>query len=445
MRRLLHLVLALLLFVLAGVLPGQVTGVVTVGTGAPNSVGDFNVGAAPYSGDASAAIQAALAMRGHVVILPGQYVCPTPIDVGADNVVIDARGAILMPTSNTTTKGQLWNVTGDRFRLDGGEIRLTNFTDNQFVVYLNGSDFSVVDGTSFTAAYTPVAFTAPMTAVRGAGSKNLRVKYVYIQPGRGLNAFSFRTCANVTIDEPQIGNSWSAQPYGLNQVFDFNDSTHATVNGGAYYGVGDTSNKLGFILRAYNSVNGDLHLNVNGGYYESIAVDRGFQAEGSRHATFNGVQVASFTNTATGIFCAVGSTGDTTGIPMNEFEVLGCVSHDNCKNGGQPSAAPLVYVRKAVGVTIMGNIHKVAYSPLVAIDTVFASNVVIANNVAKSTQAPSQFAGGVQSAITLFGAQPVTRWRVLNNTVFGQGANGFQNLWATPPAGVVETGTLVLQ
>lgn len=444
MKRLLSYLFVLLLLFLSPFV--HAAGVVSVGTGAANSVGDINVSAAPYSGNASAAISAALAQCQHIVILPGKYVCPSPILVVPDNVCVDARGAVFVPTSNTTAQGQLFHVTGDRFHLDGGEVELQTFTDGQYVIYLAASHYSVIEGTAFTAKYTPTSYVQPMTAIRGAGSTNLRIKYPFLLPGRGLTMVAARTCANIVIDEAQVGNSWSAAGMGVHQLYDFNDCTHATINGGAFYGLGDGSNKLAFILRAYATSNGDHHVNVNGGYYESIAVDRAFQVEGGRHATFSNVQVASFTDTATGIFCAVGSTGDTTGTAMNEFEVLNCISHDNCKNGASPSSAPLVYVRKAAGVTIRGNVHKVAYSPLLSIDTAVATNVLVESNLAKSAQPAVQFAGGVQAVVNVIGTTPVTRWVFRDNTVYGQGLNGFQTFWSpAAPTGVVERGTIVLQ
>lgn len=444
MRRLLNVLLVL--FLLVGLLPAQTVGVVSVGTGAPGSIGDINVSAAPYSGNASAAIQAALAQCSHVVVLPGQYVCPTPILVVPDRVTIDARGAIFSPTSNTTSQGAFLHVTGDRFALDGGVVQIGAFTDGQYVVYLAASHYSVIEGLAFTTQYTPTTYTQPMTAIRAAGSTNLRIKYPAILPDKGLTFIAARNCPNLVIDEPQVGNSWSAPGLGIHQVFDFNDCTHATVNGGFAYGLGTQTAKLAFVLRSYATSNGDHHLNVNGGYYESIAVDRAFQVEGGRHATFDGVQVASFVDTATGIFCGVGSTGDTTGTAMNEFEVVNCISHDNCKDGAVPSAAPMIYLRKVAGATIRGNTHKVAYSPLLSLDTSATTNILVADNIAKSVQTPAQFAGGIQAVVHVVGNTPVTRWIFRDNTAFGQGANGFQTWWSpAAPAGVIERGTILVQ
>ena len=118
------------------------------------------------------------------------------------------------------------------------------------------------------------------------------------------------------------------------------------------------------MLRAFNTSNSVHHVRIDGGYYETILASRGFQVEGGRHAEFENMSVASFTETDVGVFCVVGSTGDATGTGVTNFELVNVKSHDN--QVGTNGA--LLYTRKATRVSMDAVRHVEAYSRLLRAD-----------------------------------------------------------------------------
>lgn len=404
-------------------------GTVSIGTGTGESDGDVNV--SDY-GSAVAAAKAALGRSRRVVFLPGTYTLGSYIPIQGEDVTIEAYGAEFVPQATGTSNGSVFDVTGDGFRLLGGKINPSVFVDSQYAIYLNDADWSQIQDVTYESGLSPSSYSTPMHFIRGSGAGNVRIVNANVLPGKGIMCFSFRNCPNATIVEPNVGEVWSGTPRYCHQIYDFNDSTHPRIVGGHIYALGDTSNKLSFILRQYNTSASEHHLKMEGGYYESIAVSRGFQVEGGRHARFEGLEVASFTDTDVGVFCAIGSTGDTSGTAMNEFEVINVRAHDCCDAG---TNGAILYTRLANGVEMKNCRNKIAYGRLARVDTSNTTDLVIENNTAQSNQAAASFASH-QDAISLIGSSSVTRWSVRKNIVIGSGSDGYQALWTTPPTGL---------
>lgn len=409
---------------------GPSNGTVTVGNGTTHT-GNYN--ASSYGGDASLAIEAALAASKRVALLPGVLTCATPIDIAADDSVIEAYGATLRPTSATTSTGQLFEVTGDGVRIMGGRVELTQFRNAQYVIRGNAADELLIRDLIVDDQIDPTTYTTSMKLFRLDGCNSPTIADCHVMPNRGLSVYDARNCYSVRIDNPMTGERWIDERL-CDSVYTFNDCTHALIRGGYAFGLGSASAKLAFVLRAFNTSNSVHHVRIDGGYYETILASRGFQVEGGRHAEFENMSVASFTETDVGVFCAVGSTGDATGTGVTNFELVNIKSHDNCKVG---TNGALLYTRKATRVSMDVVRHVEAYGRLLRADTTNTDTLDLNNVRAHSTVAAASWTGG-QDAAAYIGSATVTNWRFRNCQRRGSGSDGFQAFHTTPPTGLDE-------
>lgn len=407
---------------------GPSNGTVTVGNGTTH-VGNYN--ASSYSGDASLAIEAALAASKRVALLPCVLTCATPVDIATDDSTIEGYGATLRPTSATTSTGQLFDITGDGVRIMGGRVELTQFTESQYVIRSNGADEFLIADLIVDDQVTPGSYTNPMVLFRADGCNSGTYRSNHVMPGKGLQVYYGRNCYALRIDDPMTGERWIDERL-CDAVYTFNDCTHSLIRGGYAFGLGSAATKLNFVLRAFNTSNSVHHVRIDGGYYETILASRGFQVEGGRHAEFENMSVASFTETDVGVFCAVGSTGDATGTGVTNFELVNVKSHDNCKVG---TNGALLYTRKATRVSMDAVRHVEAYSRLLRADTTNTDTLSLNNVRAHSTTAAASWSGG-QDAAAYIGSATVTNWRFRNCKAYGSGADGFQAFHTTPPTGL---------
>lgn len=405
---------------------GASNGTVTVGTGV-GTQGNYN--ASSYGGNSALAVAAALSASKRVTLLPDSHTFATPVTVSQDDATIEGYGATITPTSTTTSTGQLFEVTGDGVRILGGRVNLTQFTESQYVIRGNAADQLLVSDLVVDDQIAPGSYTNAMVLFRMDGCNSPVLRNNHVMPNKGLQVYYGRSCYSLTIDNPMTGEKWTDSTL-CDAVYMFNDCTHSLVRGGYAFGLGTSGNKLSYVMRAWNTSGSVHHVRIDGGYYETIMTPRGFQVEGGRHAEFENMSVASFTETDVGIFCAVGSTGDATGTAVTNFELQNIRSHDNCKAG---TNGALLYGRLATRVFMQNCRHLEAYSQMSRMDTTNVNTFIAYDNVATSTQASGSFV--TQDASTYINSSSTTNWRMRNCYAFGSGGNGFQKWHTTAPTG----------
>lgn len=407
----------------------------------------------------SQALQAALNRSKHIVVLPGFLTLPTPITLAGTDTTIEMYGATLRPTSTTTSSGQLFEITGSGVRLSGGRVELTQFTAGQNVININGGNECTVENMilddQVTPSSVPSTYATTMRAFRARGASNTTFKNIVVLPARGLAVFNLKDCFSTNFENCTIGRKWT-EARECWQGWDNDDSTHTLLKSCNAFGLGDNTHFLQFLARVYNTSGSVHHFRVEGGYYETIKTARGFQIEGGRHAEFSACSFASFDQTSIGVIVAVGGNTDglneasdppgeavtaaeDAGVAANEVMIQGVKSHDNGKAG---TAGALLYTRKADMVNIDSTNHVASYGPMLRIDTVATTSLVVNNNTAHSVQPAASFGAIPQSAFQIIGNDVVTTWSESNNRAIGSGSDGYTSWYVTAPRGIITRGFL---
>lgn len=415
-------------------------GTFSLGMGGGEVEGDLNV---RDRASASVALAEAFTKSRRVALIPSAtpYTFPTPVAVTQDDCVLEADACTLRPTSTVTGSGSFLEVTGDGFKMIGGRIALTVFTENQYVIRLNAVEDARIIQTLVDDNIRPSSYTNPMILFRIDGCDNPRFDSIRVAPDRGLMVYNPRASFNVVIEESMIGGRWTEELL-MHQAFEIADCQHTQIRGGWMMGVGTAAERLAFVLRCTATVGSSAtHLHVDGGFYEGVKVARGFQVSGQRHALFENMEIAGFSETDVGVFCAVGSSGDATGTAVYSMEIQNCRGHDNGKLG---SSGALVYSRLSSQLKIERCRNLDAFGPAARIDQVNSTGVMMANNFFQTAQPEGPSDLLTRNAVIYIGSASTPSWRFQNNTVVGSGANGYNALHATPPTSINESDTLVI-
>jgi len=116
--------------------PPSTSGIVTLGTGAGESLGDVNVSDAGMNGDIGKALTAA-ALRGKIIyILPGAYTAKTAATVASNNVQVLGVGnpEITVPSTNTSSPAAISITALNDVKISGLKFIRDNYVASQKLI-----------------------------------------------------------------------------------------------------------------------------------------------------------------------------------------------------------------------------------------------------------------------------------------------------------------------
>ncbi len=197
--------------------PPSTSGIVTLGTGAGESLGDVNVSDAGMNGDIGKALTAA-ALRGKIIyILPGAYTAKTAATISAVGVQVIGIGTptIEVPTTNTSSVAVLNIESLNGVRVTGLSISWSAFVASQIMVNCSPATGTVqvateIVGNTFTAnndvATGFVGGTNEMIAVNVEDGSEVLVADNRFYPSLGLTCIKATDGYGTVVKDNVISN-----------------------------------------------------------------------------------------------------------------------------------------------------------------------------------------------------------------------------------------------
>lgn len=362
--------------------PPSTSGIVTIGTGAGESLGDVNVSDAGMNGDIGKALTTA-ALRGKIIyILPGAYTAKTAATISAVGVQVIGIGTptIEVPTTNTSSVAVLNIESLNGVCVTGLSISWSAFVASQIMVNCSPATGTVqvateIVGNTFTAnnqtATGFVGGTNEMVAISVSGGSEVLISKNRFYPSLGLTCIKAADGYGTVVKDNVISNVTNVffpditdlQRRPMWRGIHMQDEAGFTLDSNSIRNCGmiafgttyqidsaiyidnadvpSTTEELGHIIIQDNRIE-NCHSSTN-----CMMVLRGtrFVSINGNWFCFNGVAATK----GTGFLKIEGATGKT-GEISNKVSVTGNHFH----NAGT-SAAAAIYLRRCTTVSIKAN------------------------------------------------------------------------------------------